>query len=174
MPGDMSHAPRRHLAPLTPEEAREGGYVCLTPLQRQVAIEFVTTGNTLKEVAERMRQPVAIIKEAFNDPITRAFIADLQKEFGAHKIVNAAWVESQILRIWPQLVGEEEVYLVNKAGEEIRARKFHGPEVASILKHFSGNADQKKVGGVQVMINFGDMGVNAPEKPTVVIDGEAV
>ena len=153
------------------ETARADGFKCLSPLERTVAIEFATSGNTLKDIAFRLQQPLADVKRAFNDPITRAFISDLQAEIAAHKVINAAWVEQQVLAIWPQLTGEEEVYLVNKSGEQILARKFHGPEVASILKHFSGNADQKKAGGVHVQINFGDMGVTAP---VVAIDGQIV
>lgn len=150
--------------------ARANGYQCLTPLERAVAIEFATTGNTLKQVANTLSQPLHDVRKCFNDPVVRAFIHDLQAEIAQHKIINAAWVENQVMAIWPQLIGEEEVYLVNKSGEQISAKKFHGPEVASLLKHFSGNADQKKAGGVQVVINLGDMGVS----PTVAIDGEIV
>lgn len=145
------------------EKAREDGYTCLTPLERQVAIEFATSGCTLKEVARILGQPLGDVKHAFKDPVVRAFIHDLQMEIAAHKIINAAWVEQQVLEIWPQLRGLESVHLINKSGEQIVAKKFHAPEVASILKHFSGNADQKKAGGVQVTINFGDMGVSPPK-----------
>lgn len=159
----------RFLSTITPEKAREEGYICLSPLERAVAIEFVTTGHTLKQIAADMDQPLAAVKLAFASPIVRAFIHDLQKEVAQHKIVNAEWVESQVLAIWPQLLGEEAVHLVNKAGEQITAKKFHGPEVASILKHFSGNKDQKKAGGTQVVINFGDMGVD--RRPTIDVSG---
>lgn len=145
------------------EAARESGYVNLTPLQRQVAIEFATTGHTTLQIAKEMGQPHALVKGALGDLVVRAFISDLQQEIAQHKIINAAWVENQIITVWPQLIGEEEVNLVNRMGEQITAKKFHGPEVASILKHFSGNADQKKAGGVQVTINFGEMGVSPPD-----------
>ena len=141
-----------------------------------MAIEFVTSGATVKRIAQELQRPYSEINRIFNDPIVRALIHDLQNELAQHKLINASWVESQVLAIWPQLIGEEDVYLVNKAGEQILARKFHAPEVASILKHFSGNADQKKAGGVNVQINFGDMGVQSPEPVAVdvVIDGEVV
>ena len=119
-----------------------------------------------------MDQPLAVVRKAFGSPIVRAFIHDLQKEIAAHKVINAAWVEQQVLNIWPQLVGEEDVYMVNKSGEQILAKKFHGPEVASIIKHFSGNDDQKKTGGVQVVINFGDMGVAPPRPQVTIIEAE--
>lgn len=158
------------------EQARANGYECLSPVEKWVAIEFATSGTTLKELARRSQRPLAEIKQAFSDPIVRALINDLQNEIAQHKLINAAWVEQQVFAIWPQLIGEEDVNLVNKAGEQVTAKKFHAPEVASILKHFSGNADQKKAGGVNVQINFGDMGVtqNQPVAVDVVIDGEVV
>lgn len=152
------------------EAARASGYIHLTPLQRQVAIEFATTGHTNRQIAADMGQPLPLIKGTLANPLVRAFIADLQAEIAQHKIINAAWVEQQVMEQWPRLTGEEEVYLVNKAGEQISAKKYHAPEIASILKHFSGNADQKKAGGVQVTINFGDLGVKPNAPQPVIID----
>lgn len=153
------------------EAARKDGYRCLGPIETAVAIEFAVTGATLSEVARSLGRPLAEVKKAFGNPIARAFIADLQAEIAQHKVVNAAWVEQQILRVWPQLIGEEEVNMINKSGDQVYAKKFHGPEVASILKHFSGNADQKKVGGVNVMINFEAMGVGPP-RPVIEVSSE--
>lgn len=150
------------------EAVRRDGYVAMDPLMRQVAIEFVTSGHTLKQIANDLSQPLADVRSAFNNPVTRAFIADLQAEISKHKIVNAAWVEQKILEVWPQLTGEEDVAIMTAKGEQVYGRKFHGEQVVSILKHFGGNEDQKKAGGVNVVINFGDMGV----KPSVVIEGE--
>ena len=162
----------RHLSGgLDIDQIRRDGYVALDPLSRQVAIEFVSSGHTLRQIAADLAQPLADVKKAFNNPITRAFISDLQAEMAQHKIINAAWVEQQVLKVWPQLTGEEDVNIVTMKGEQFSARKFHSAEVTSILKHFSGNADQKAGGGVKVVINFGDMGV---EKPQVVIEGEVV
>lgn len=150
---------QRLLGPLTPEEARDQGFTCLTPTERAIAIEFATTGHTVKQIASDLGQPVGIVRDAMGSPIVRALIHDLQNELAAHKIINAAWVEQQIMALWPQFTGEEDVALINKSGEQVFARKFHAPEVSSILKHFGGNKDQKGAGGVHVQINFGDMGV---------------
>lgn len=156
----MTDPLRFALSPITPDEARKNGYTCLSPLERQVAIEFATTGHTLRQVAADLGQPLLEVRKAFGSPLVRAFIHDLQNEVAAHRVINAVWVEQQVLEQWPKFVGEEDVHLINKSGEQVTAKKFHGPEVASILKHFSGNADQKKAGGVQVQINFGDLGVS--------------
>lgn len=152
------------ITPLSADEARKEGFQCLNPVERAVAIEFATTGHSLRQVASDLGQSLAEVRKAFNSPLVRAFIHDLQVEVAQHKIINAAWVEQQVMELWPQFIGEEDTALVCKDGA-YQGKKFHSSEVASILKHFSGNADQKKAGGVQVMINFGDMGV----KPQVTV-----
>lgn len=154
------------LTGISAEEARKDGFRCLSPVDRAVAIEFATTGHALRQVAQDLQMPLADVKKSFNNPIVRAFIYDLQMEVAQHKIINAAWVEQQVLGLWPQFIGEEDTALVGKDGCYV-GRKFHSAEVASILKHYSGNADQKKAGGVQVMINFGDLGIQQKPQPQV-------
>lgn len=143
------------------ERARADGWIILSPNQQRVAIEFATTGLSVKEVAKACSETPSFVKQCLASPTVRAFIADLHAELAKHKIINAAWVEQQVLEQWPKLTGEEEVALINaKEGISYTGKKYHSAEVASILKHFSGNSDQKKAGGVQVVINFGDMGVS--------------
>lgn len=152
------------------ESARANGYLALDPIHRNVAIEFVVSGQSIAALALSMGLTKNDVRKIINDPLTRAFIADLQAEVAQHKIINAAWVETQVLAVWPKLTGEEEVDIVGKDGSQIKAKKFHSAEVTSILKHFSGNADQKGLGGTQVIINFGDMGVSR-EKVVVDVSG---
>lgn len=154
------------------QKAREEGFTCLTPIERQFALEFVVSGSTLKALAAQFEMPLSNATKIYNDPVVRAFMADLQAEVLQHKLINEAWVEGQIMKIWPQLIGEEPVPLVDKSGAAFQARKFHSTEVTSLLKHFGGNQDQKKAGGVMVQINFGAMGVQPPEVETKVIDAE--
>ena len=157
-----------HFGKRDPVSAREGGFVVLTPMERQFGMEFVVTGSTLDALAKQFKLPMTDIRRMYNDPVVRAFISDLQAEVLQHKLVNEQWVEGQILKIWPQLLGEEPVPLVDKSGNAFSAKKLHSTEVTSILKHFGGNDDQKKLNGVHVQINFGAMGVLPP--PSVVID----
>jgi len=139
--------------------ARNAGYVDLTPLQRQFALEFVLSGTTLRKIARLMDIPVPMAQKMYNNPIVRAYISDLQKEVAAHRLINDQWVENQIMKIMPKLLGEEMVDIVTSKGSPIRKRKFHAPELTSILKHFGGAQEQKGTGGpgVNIQINFSDM-----------------
>lgn len=154
--------------------AREEGYINLTPFQRQFAMEFVLSGTTLRKIARLMDVPLSIVQKMYNTPVVRAYISDLQKEVAAHRLVNDQWVENQIMRIMPKLLGEEAVDIVTARGEHLRKRKFHAPEITSLLKHFSGSQEQKGTGGgVNVQINFADILTPAQqEKVSVNVIGE--
>lgn len=148
--------------------AREEGYVCLTPIQRQFALEFVLSGTTLKRIAQVMDIPRPIIQRMYNDPIVRAYISDFQKEVAAHRLVNDQWVENQIMRNMPKLLGEEPVDIVTSKGTHIRHKKYHGAEIVSLIKHFSGTQEQKNTGGgVNVSINFAEMGITPRQQSQV-------
>jgi predicted transcriptional regulator len=155
------------------DQARADGWVVLTPMQQRVAIEFATSGMSAKDVAKACGETPAFVRQCLANPIIRAFISDLHAEISKHKIINSAWVEQQLLEQWPKLTGEEEVPLINaKEGISYNGKKYHSAEVVAVLKHFSGNGDQKKAGGVQVVINFGDMGVSrAPPIKSIDVSG---
>lgn len=149
--------------------ARQEGYVNLTPFQRQFAMEFVLSGTSLKKIARIMDLPLFTIRSMYNDPVVRAYIADFQKEIAAHRLINDQWVETQIMKNWPKLMGEEPVDIVTSKGTHTRQKKYHGPEIASILKHFSGQEQAEKGGNkpVQVNINFENL-LSRP--PNVIIN----
>jgi hypothetical protein len=149
------------------ERERLAGFPSLTAIQRHVALEFVLSGATLKALAEAMEFTLGDIRRMFGDPIVRAFISELQKEYAIHRLLTEQWVETQILKNLPKFEGEEPVPVVTRDGDEVMRRKFHGRELIALYKAFGGNADQKKSGGVHVTIDFGSMGV---AMPSTVID----
>lgn len=155
-------------------QAREEGYVNLTPFQRQFALEFVLSGTSLRKIARLMDLPQYAVQRMYNDPVTRAYIADLQKEVAAQRIINDQWIENQLLKNMPKLLGEEPVDIVTSKGTHVRKKKYHAPEIASLLKHFS--SQEQKSGqahggnGVNVQINLGDL-MTSKQAPTVIIDG---
>lgn len=153
--------------------AREEGYINLTPFQRQFAMEFVLTGTSLKKIARVMELPQAIVQRMYNDPIVRAYISDLQKEVAAHRLINDQWIENQIMRNMPKLLGEEPVDIVTSKGTHVKKKKYHGPELVSLFKHFSGQQEQaREKGQVNVQINFGAMGITELPPGVTVTTGE--
>jgi len=154
-------------------QAREEGYVSLAPFQLQFALEFVLSGTSLRKIARLMDLPVPVVQRMYNEPVTRAYIADLQKEVAAQRIINDQWIENQIMRNMPKLLGEEPVDIVTSKGCHIRKKKYHGPEIVSLLKHFS-SQDQKighggGKGQVNVQINLGEMMTNPNDIQNAVI-----
>lgn len=140
--------------------AREEGYINLTPFQRQFAMEFVLTGTSLRKIARIMDLPQPFVQKMYNDPIVRAYISDLQKEVAAHRLINDQWIENQIMQNMPKLLGEVPVDIVTSKGQHVKKKKYHGAELVSLFKHFSGQQEAaKQKGAVNVQINFAEMGI---------------
>jgi len=155
--------------------AREEGYIFLSPFQRQFAMEFVLTGTTLRKIARKMDLPQPIVAKMYNDPIVRAYISDLQKEVAAHRLINDQWIENQIMQNLPKLLGEEPVDIVTSKGSHVKAKKYHGAELVSLFKHFSSQGQEKGPagkGGVNVQINFGDLGITEQPNVTFNLEGK--
>ena len=150
-------------------QARNEGYVNLTPFQRQFAMEFVLSGTSLKKIARLMDIPQPFVQRMYNDPGVRAYISDMQKEVAAHRLINDQWIENQIMRNMPKLLGEEPVDIVTSKGSHVKQKKYHGAELVSLFKHFS-SQESKAPGtgnGVNVQINFSDI---LSKPPTVTIN----
>jgi hypothetical protein len=161
--------PRRvALSPADVEHERLAGFPTLDAIQRQLAIEFVISGATLKALADTLDLSLPMIRRLMADPILRAFISDLQKEMAVHRLINEQWVEAQILKNLPKFEGEEPIPVVTRDGDQVMRNKFHSKELVALYKAFGGNADQKKNGGVHVTIDFGSMGVSMPDDSHVI------
>lgn len=157
---------QRGITPEIVEAERKAGYPNIDPQHANIAIEFVLAGATQKSLAKKYDMTLAAIVNIMANPFIRAFIMDLQSELLKTRLINAAWVEQQILNEWPKLIGEEPVPIVNmKDGYSFEAKRYHAPEIVSVLKHFGGTADKAGKGGVQVNINFGRMGVGDRAPP---------
>jgi hypothetical protein len=151
------------------ERERLDGFPTLDPIQRQLAIEFVIAGSTLKQLAVTLDVPLTAVRRMLADPFLRAFISDLQKEMAVHRLINEQWVEAQILKNLPKFEGDEPIPVVTRDGLEVMRNKFHSKELVAIYKAFGGNADQKKNGGVHVTIDFGSMGVSMPSDEPITV-----
>lgn len=162
---DVALIDPRRLTPADVERERREGYPNLSVFHRQIAIDFVTGGDTIKSIASRHELEPRHVLAMFGLPLLRAFIADLQREYMAHRLIDGAWVETQIIKNMPKLEGEEPVPCVTREGDEVMRCKYHSKELMTLFKHFGGNADQKKQGGFHVTIDFGAMGVRMDAEP---------
>lgn len=141
------------------ERERLSGFPSLNAVHQQIALDFVLSGMTIKALAKQHEMKEVQVHRLFGDPLLRAFISELQKEMTVHRLLTEQWVEVNILKNMPKFEGEEAVPFITKDGEQVFRKKWHAKELVAIFKHFGGNPDQKKAGGVHVNINFEAMGV---------------
>ena len=172
MDNELTYRDPRSLTPAMVERERQAGYPSLDAFHRQVAIDFVLEAASVATIAKKHEIPSSQVHLLFALPLLRAFMSDLQKEYMAYKLIDAGWIEAQIIKNMPKLEGDEPVPCVTRDGDEVMRHKYHAKELIAIFKHFGGNADQKKVGGVHVSIDFGSLGVRMDDDsaPHTILD----
>lgn len=154
------------------ERERVAGFPTLSLLHQQLAVDFALTGVSFYALAKAHELELRDVVRMFGHPLMRALVTDLQKEYAQHRLINAQWVEAQIIRNMPKLEGDEPIPVVTKDGDQVMRNKYHAKELVSIFKAFGGNEDQKKMGGVHVTIDFGALGVSMEPQAGVTIDAD--
>ena len=77
-------------------------------------------------------------------------IGEVQHELNGIDFLNEAWVKAQITRLFPMVMGDEEVPFITPAGEEATGRKFDASSAIKILEYV---APKKTAPAVSININ---------------------
>jgi hypothetical protein len=84
------------------------------------------------------------------EPLVLAFIGDLQAHLDSRTVISKDFVHLQWLKVLPKLMGEESVPMIDRAGREYDARRFHAAESVALIKELG------KIAGVYDNHNTGD------------------
>jgi len=126
---------------------------------------YVENGYSLTESAQALSVPVKELKALLNRADVRRAITEVQAELDSIDFLNEKWVKTQLLRLYPKVMGDEPVPMVNNLGEEMEARKFMPDIVMRIMEYVAPKTTAGKGHGngasVNVQINLGAMGVSS-------------
>lgn len=117
--------------------------------QQAFVVAYVENGYSIAAASEALELPVVECRRFLNVPGIRKAVTEVQEALGDIEFLNEKWVKAQLLRLFPMVMGEEEVPLVDNTGCQIQARVFK-PEVAmKVLEYVA----PKKAPLVQVNLN---------------------
>src|SRR5690554_4796786 len=121
-------------------EQRENGFQALPQDKRLFGLTFVETGSYVQasEAAGVQRETG---KRWLRDPLVSCFINYLNQRKEHYSLIDASFVESQYLALFAKLVGEDEVEIIDKDGNQLSRRKFHASEAVAALR------DMAKISG---------------------------
>ena len=90
---------------------------------------YVENGYSLVDASSAIAVPKHVCHKYLQSPAVKKAITEVQEAVGDIDFLNEKWVKAQLLRLFPMVMGDEEVPLIDSTGMQVHARKFV-PEVA--------------------------------------------
>lgn len=149
--------------------ATEGGKPTLTYWPTLAADEqafvasYVGNSYNMTATADELEMPIALLRRMLSTPAVKKAVTEVQESMGEIDFLNEKWVKTQLLRIFPMVMGDEEVPMVDSTGCQIMARKFVPDVAVKILEYVS----PKKQPTVQIDIH------NTIDLRSAVAEGQA-
>lgn len=128
---------------------------------------YVENNYSLAETSRALEIGTHTLQKLLNKPVIRRAISEVQNDIDSLDFMNEKWVKAQLLKLFPKVMGEEAVPVVNALGDEMEVRKFMPDIAMRILEYVHPKTTAGKANGntaaVQVTINMGAMGVTTYE-----------
>jgi len=128
---------------------------------------YVENNYSLAETSRALEIGTHTLQKLLNKPAIRRAITEVQNDIDSLDFMNEKWVKTQLLKLFPKVMGEEAVPVVNALGDEMEVRKFMPDIAMRILEYVHPKTTAGKANGntaaVQVTINMGAMGVTSYE-----------
>jgi hypothetical protein len=149
-------------------------WLSLSAEEKAFAVAYVEAGYSLQGASVASGLGLSKCQKMLGSPLVRKAIHEVQSALGEIDFLNEKWVREQLLKIYPKLVGEESIPMMDNMGCQIEGRKFHPEAALRVLEYVAPKSLPGKGGSgaaVSVTINMGAMGINTVDvKETV--DGE--
>ena len=121
-------------------EQRENGFTGLSQQKRLFALRFIEACSYV-EAAEAADITPETGRRWLRDPLVSCFINYLNQQKEHYSLIDAGFIETQYLRLFAKLTGEEAVPFVNREGIESQVKRFDGAGAVAALR------DMAKISG---------------------------
>ena len=110
---------------------------------------YVENSYSIAEASEELCLTKGALQRMLMKPSVKKAILEVQEAMGEIDFLNEKWVKAQLLRIFPMVMGEEDVPMIAPTGEQISGRKFVPEAALKILEYVT----PKKAPTVQIDIH---------------------
>lgn len=117
--------------------------------EKAFVVAYVENAYSVTEAADVLDMPVYVLRKMLAQPAVKKAISEIQEAMGDIDFLNEKWVKAQLLRIFPMVMGEEEVPMVTATGDQVMLKKFVPDVAVKILEYVT----PKKAPTVQIDIH---------------------
>lgn len=133
----------------------------LSSREQAFVIAYIDNAYSLADASVCLKISTSECKEMFALSSVKRAIAEVQSELDDIDFLNEKWVKAQLLKLFPMVMGEEDVPMVDSQGDQIERRKFH-PDIAMRIIEYvvpkNKEVEKNDESNVTVVINLPDNG----------------
>ena len=132
------------------ERQKQLGFPNLTDQERGFAIDFIQNGYDHCLSAEKVGKSRSYGKKFLANPIVAAFIKHLQADIWQESIITHHFVEMKYMELLDMAMGEEEIRMVDKDGNEFRGKLTditNSVKIIEKMSNMNGHSEKKSKGG---------------------------
>ena len=96
---------------------------------------YVGNSYNMTATSDELGIPISHLRKMLSAPAVKKAVTEVQEAMGDIDFLNEKWVKTQLLRIFPMVMGDEEVPMVDSTGCQIHARKFVPDVAVKILEY---------------------------------------
>jgi len=104
---------------------------------------YLENSYSLSDAAEALGETITVLRRLLNRSDIRKAITEVQAEQESITFLNEKWVKTQLLKLYPKVIGEEDVPFVNGNGEETNIKRFY-PDIAMRILEYVVPKDTKE------------------------------
>jgi phosphoribosylaminoimidazole carboxylase (NCAIR synthetase) len=115
----------------------------LSTNEKAFVVSYIENSYSLESVSGDLGVSVLALRKLLSRSDIRKAISEVQAEQAEITFLNEKWVKTQLLKLYPKVVGEEDVPFINGNGDEMMIRRFY-PDIAMRVIEYVVPKDSKK------------------------------
>lgn len=117
--------------------------------EQAFVVAYVENTFNLSDASDALALPKGHLQKLLCRLPVKKAIAEMQEAMGDIDFLNEKWVKAQLLRIFPMVMGDESVPMIDSTGAQIMGRKFVPDVAMKVLEYVA----PKKQAAVQIDIH---------------------
>ena len=143
----------------TPAPCFSSIFESLEDVEKQFVVAYQQSGYSLSRAQELTGMPWKQSRALLNDPKVKKAILEVQEDLDSISILNEKWVNAQLMRLMPMVMGDEDIPIVLANGDQVYRKKAMPDVALKIVEYVRPKAHKPSV-----MVNVGRDFSAMPEK----------
>lgn len=118
--------------------------------EKAFTVAYIDNAYSITGAARDLALSAAQCTKMFRLQTVKRAISEVQDDLDGIDFLNEKWVKAQLVKIFPMVMGEEDIPMITNAGEQVMAKKFY-PDIAMRVIEYV--APKKTAPTVSVTIN---------------------